>query len=298
MENKIDQKMYPLVFAIAMSKTKFLQKIPAELDGDARISVPFLIPIALATPSDFLRQLNLTHLEVLRRYNSNINFSVAGQTYSFQKHHLIWGRMYVIAYFFLHDDPFWKKIGFAEMKALEKGEYINQDMATAMKYIDEYYAKVANIEQMDFNHTADNRSDEYTQAQTRIKELEARIKELEQQLEEVQGKSTANGPTDKQLEETFTYPYRQKQGYSLLIDFLMQEVITASDIEWARHALAIFDNTPSVILNKPADFKSWLVNFCNLFNRKWVRDYEPEKLRNVKGKRAKKSKVYSFLPNN
>ena len=217
---------------------------------------------------------------------------------------LLWEWIYLLAYYLhqLDDDPQWHENFLPHMKQFQIRPAAISEMDKGEKLIDQYIDKryrVMETQQRLDNHTADTNSQQTTfreaQYLARIAELEARIKELEEKLEQYEGSSTT-GPTEKQLEETFTYPFRQSQGYPLMIDHLIKDAKAASDIQWARHALAIYDNVPSVLLNKPTDFKSWLIDFCKLFHREWVRDYEPQKLRKVKGKRAKPSKIASFLP--
>lgn len=315
MKDLLNSQPYKLIFAVAMSKTQWLQRIPREYDRNAETSYVNLKKIVSAEGKDILRTMTLVHLDLKRKYSERKTLENGSNVrFEFSIYNLLWARMYVIAYFYYHDDPFWKKALSSEMLELVPNTtIIRGDVITAVNAINIYFQKEAKFaayammpsEEGAGGSTAPSDSGRIAELEQavadkdmEISELKAQIAELQQQLEEAQGNSTANGPSEKQLEETFTYPFRQKQGYPLLIDFLLNEVKTASDIEWARHALAIFDNSPSVILNKPADFKSWLVDFCNLFGRKWVRDYEPMKLRNVKGKRAKKSKVDKFLPTN
>lgn len=97
------------------------------------------------------------------------------------------------------------------------------------------------------------------------------------------------------LEQTFTYIYRKNQAYPLLIDFLQEEKKKkgrSADADWARHALVIYDQKPTILQHRPNSFTTWLHKFCELFDREWVRDYEPQKLRNTN----KKSDVERFMP--
>jgi hypothetical protein len=96
------------------------------------------------------------------------------------------------------------------------------------------------------------------------------------------------------LESTFTYLYQKNQAYPLLIDFLRKEkgkTGRSADSDWARHALVLYEWTPTVLADRPNTFTEWLHEFCALFGRAWVRDYEPNKLRT-----QKKSKVESYMP--
>jgi hypothetical protein len=98
-------------------------------------------------------------------------------------------------------------------------------------------------------------------------------------------------PAKQDMDKLFTFNYRKSTSCSLLIDFLSEECRTASDADWARHALALWDNWRGFLKDRPAPFKVWLKQFCQLFGREWKRDYEPKKLRSTRIR----SKVTSFL---
>lgn len=90
-------------------------------------------------------------------------------------------------------------------------------------------------------------------------------------------------PTQKELKETFTYIFMKTEGYTQLIEFLLAERNREdknADADWARHALVIYEQQPTILKKRPNTFKEWLHTFCKLFGREWKRDYEPGKLRN------------------
>ena len=101
-------------------------------------------------------------------------------------------------------------------------------------------------------------------------------------------------PSMEALSKIFTFKYRQDLGFSLLIDFLRSERDRSdfhADSDWARYALTIYEWNPRVLQKRPNTFKEWLPKFCELFGRKWVRDYEPNKLQSTK-----ECKIVPFLP--
>ena len=101
-------------------------------------------------------------------------------------------------------------------------------------------------------------------------------------------------PSMEVLSKVFTFKYRQELGFSLLIDFLHSEKDRTdfhADSDWARYALTIYEWKPCILQKRPNTFKEWLPKFCELFGRKWVRDYEPNKLQS-----AKECKIVPFLP--
>ena len=104
----------------------------------------------------------------------------------------------------------------------------------------------------------------------------------------------ADTPSMEVLSKVFTFKYRQELGFSLLIDFLHSEKDRTdfhADSDWARYALTIYEWKPCILQKRPNTFKEWLPKFCELFGRKWVRDYEPNKLQS-----AKECPIVPFLP--
>jgi hypothetical protein len=101
-------------------------------------------------------------------------------------------------------------------------------------------------------------------------------------------------PLQDELANTFTYTYINsddtKTAYSLLIDTLKEECDKASDTDWARHALVLFNS--SVLRNKWKSYKEWLSYFDKLFGRTQTQYSEPNKLK----RSQKKSKIEIYLP--
>lgn len=96
------------------------------------------------------------------------------------------------------------------------------------------------------------------------------------------------------LERTFSFKYREDGKYQLLINFLMKEKDRSdrtADADWSRHALVLFEHKSKILVNCPNTFTEWLHQFCTLFGRPWVRDYEPNKLRT-----QKKSMIEKYMP--
>ena len=217
---------------------------------------------------------------------------------------VLWEWLYLLAYYIhsVDEDPLWLENFLPHMREFQIRQVAIDEMKKGELLIDQYIDRREKV--LETQEQLGQSVSERTQLLTRIHDYEKlvaqkdlRIKELEEQLKNNQSTSVSE-PTEQELVETFSYSFRQKPGYRMLIDYLIKEANNASNIEWARHALAIYSNKPSVLINKPADFKTWLVNFCKLFKREWVRDYEPNKLNKVKGKRANKSGVTKFLPAN
>lgn len=103
-------------------------------------------------------------------------------------------------------------------------------------------------------------------------------------------------PTQEQLEKTFTYVYRndKRAFYPHLIEFLLQERDRTDHYaaaDWARHALVIYEQQPTILKHRPSTFAKWLDDFSKMFGRECQTMYEPGKI-----KKRRKSYVINFMP--
>ncbi|MBQ6984195.1 MAG: hypothetical protein IJQ20_04625 [Paludibacteraceae bacterium] len=196
------------------------------------------------------------------------NIAIEGSNPPTSMSQVLWGRIYTWLYLCRHDDPLWKEYLFPLMKERKMCATVAEDVSRCEKLIDDYLTR-----------------------QIRINNL-IRAKRMAQTAD-IPEQTTAptSKPTKEDIEHLFTFNYRNSTSFSLLIDYLRDECLSASDADWARHALALYDNWRGFLKTKPSSFKNWLVDFCNLFGRTWTRDYEPKKLKSAN----KQSKVPSFL---
>lgn len=103
----------------------------------------------------------------------------------------------------------------------------------------------------------------------------------------------------KQLEikedDLFTKRFQNSDSYRLFKEYLVSEkerTDISAEKDWARHALAIYENPITVIWQKPNTFKEWLQKFSKAFGRPLTHGYEPGKLRN------KQSEIEIYLLKN
>lgn len=126
-----------------------------------------------------------------------------------------------------------------------------------------------------------------------IRLLEERINTI---ISETSTLPSSEKPTQDDLNNTFTYKYRQTQAYSNLIDKLLREkqkVGKAADADWRRHALVLFEARKKVLISTcPNQFTDWLNYFCDLFGRERVPYMEPGKIH----KAQKKSCIECYMP--
>lgn len=97
-------------------------------------------------------------------------------------------------------------------------------------------------------------------------------------------------PTQDELKAVFTLAYLYKNESKLLVSFLRAEKETATDGDWARYALSIYEHK-SIFISRPTGFTKWLPKFCRLFGRS-VAYQEPNKLRRTKPAHS----IKAFLP--
>ena len=69
------------------------------------------------------------------------------------------------------------------------------------------------------------------------------------------------------LEDIFTYRYTSSSRFHELLDFLESERREASDTDWCRHALALYDANIFYKEARPQTFTEWFPVFCQLFGR-------------------------------
>jgi hypothetical protein len=104
-------------------------------------------------------------------------------------------------------------------------------------------------------------------------------------------------PTKEDLENLFTFKYRDSQSYKNLLEYLLGEkkkVGKGADADWRRHALVLFDHRSKIMTkkNRLNTFKEWLDFFCDLFGRPRVVYMEPKKVRSTK----KQSPIDIYMP--
>lgn len=136
---------------------------------------------------------------------------------------------------------------------------------------------------------------EETKGESLIQTYIASRQQLKDAILQLQGPvakvTTTNNPTQNDLEDTFNLIWRQHTSFPIFIEELLVDREKAEDSDWARDALDIYENWKKFLKKKPATFKLWLHQFCDLFGRTWARDYEPKKLKTAQ----KISTVHKYI---
>ncbi len=97
-------------------------------------------------------------------------------------------------------------------------------------------------------------------------------------------------PTEADFEETFSMRFRRTEEYGRLRHFMEQERTEASNADWARYALALYE--ADIFARRPRTFKVWLPRFSMLFERQ-ASYQEPNKLKRTACQRD----ITAYLPN-
>ena len=90
-------------------------------------------------------------------------------------------------------------------------------------------------------------------------------------------------------EEIFSMRFQREEIYGRFLHFMETEKTEASNGDWARYALALFN--AKIFVHSPKTFKSWLPRFCELFGRS-VPYQDPNKLNRTTCQRD----IYAYLP--
>ena len=92
------------------------------------------------------------------------------------------------------------------------------------------------------------------------------------------------------LEDIFSLRFRRTDDYNRMLQFLESERLEASDPDWARYALALYE--ANIFVRRPARFTQWLPKFCELFGRH-VAYREPSSLKRTPCQKD----ITVYLPN-
>lgn len=144
MENKLQPEKFQLIKAVSLMKTSWLRFVDKSVDGGGVASFNYLKRLVEADQEDFIETLEILFMEIKAKLKNMQSIAVVNkQRYAIETFRLMWGRMCLIAYFFYHDEPFWKEIGFPEMFAKENNQTVKDDLNYAIKNVNAYFERQA-----------------------------------------------------------------------------------------------------------------------------------------------------------
>lgn len=183
-DERITTINFKILNEIAFRRTNYLSKCAVNLDREGVRSIPYLCRILKAEPIDVYETLIETFATTKADYSS---ISSTHITPAINDCYIIWGRMYVIAYFALYEDDFWRKVVLPKMFDMMPKQVIQAEMRTAANFIDRHYKEKENWLKNFIAAGAPIVADfaeamESLRLQERIKELEEQIKQKEAEI--------------------------------------------------------------------------------------------------------------------
>lgn len=138
MENKINKDDYEHIWSAILLHTRTLALIPEGIDLNGQLSISLLEKIISADDSVFIKQLSLTHSELVRKAGiKQTHWTENGHNITLDA--IIWGRMIVISYYFYHEDKKWVKKGIPAMERYIYYSIIKDSIKRGMELVDDYY---------------------------------------------------------------------------------------------------------------------------------------------------------------
>ena len=135
MKFEIDDIKRKAITSQVFNKTALIKHVDINIDGDYKTSLALLNNMCEGPIESLRDRVIATQAQINSKYKMgnvcvNPTFAVS---------HFIWGRIYVWAYYFMHEDSLWKQHIFPLMLDLQKSAKIKEDMHTAEKLLEAYF---------------------------------------------------------------------------------------------------------------------------------------------------------------
>ena len=175
---------FKLLNEIAFRHCTYMYRSAVIADRGGKASIPYLEQIMNAGPADFYRVLLETFATVKNEHSKTTDSCVSPLV---ADSFVIWGRMYVIAYFTQYYDDFWRNSVLPRMIALQSNKVLRAEMDSAREYIDQYYKENELMMKEMIAAGAPGPEDsavfvENEKLRAQVEERDARIAELEKQV--------------------------------------------------------------------------------------------------------------------
>lgn len=139
MENRIDESKYQLIASVALKHTSYLRNVNYVMERNEKASYFYLKKFITDTDKSPLENLIYIRNQVWRLFNTVTSYTA--DNHYLQSMYLVWGEMYIIAYFHYREDPDWKELFLPKMLSMTACRAVENDMQKATKLIDEYWAE-------------------------------------------------------------------------------------------------------------------------------------------------------------
>lgn len=142
MKFEIDDVKKKAIASQVFSKTILLKHIDPNIDGDYRTSFAFLNSMYEGEPESLRDRIIVYHAKICTSYRMGNAFVNP----TFAVCHFLWGRIYVWAYYFMHNDSLWQQHILPLMMELQKSAKIKEDMHKAEQLMETYFEEQSQYE--------------------------------------------------------------------------------------------------------------------------------------------------------
>ncbi len=253
MEDKMTIKNIKVLNEVAFIHSHRLDRMGDIIDKDCATSLKYLNAIYSAGPVDVYDAMIETFATVKQNHSK---VSSSAYTPSFFDCYIVWARMYVIGYFTMYEDEFWRKTILPKMYELIPQPALRGEISTIVKYIDKYYkdkqqwmvdsVKAGAPSPDDFavfieNEELKNRVVELEKELKKCKETTPDtdiIKEKDDKIADLQQQIADKDARIKELEALLAHPH---------LSFIETEGKSPQKIQWAYEDIANSIKRPSTM---------------------------------------------------
>ncbi len=290
MENRLTIKNIKVLNEVAFIHSNRLDRMGEIIDKECVTSLKYLNTIYSAGPADIYDAMIET-FAIVKQNHSMI--SSHAFTPSFYDCYIIWARMYVVGYFTLYEDDFWRNVILPKMYEILPQPSLKGEVNTAVKFIDKYY-KDKQQWMVDYVAAGAPSPDDFA-VFIENEQLKKRVAELEKKLKDCKG-TTLNSDIIKEKDDKITDLEQQladkeaeiaelKKPKALRMSFIETNGKDEQNIRWAYED--IFK-----AIGSPASMAECL---CNLQTLGMLRGQERiGKIKNIKGLFNEMQEAYGF----
>ena len=142
MRFKIDDIKRRAITSQVFSKTTLIKYIDPNIDGEYKTTFSYLNSMCEGCPESLRDRVIATHAQI----NAKYRMGNVGINPTFAVCHFLWGRIYVWAYYFMHNDTLWQQHILPLMIELQKSAKIKEDMHRAEQLLETYFEEQSQYE--------------------------------------------------------------------------------------------------------------------------------------------------------
>lgn len=142
MKFEIDDIKKKAITSQVFSKTTLIKYIDPNIDGEYKTTFSYLNSMCEGCPELLRDRVIATHAQI----NTKYRMGNVGINPTFAVCHFLWGRIYVWAYYFKHNDSLWQQHILPLMMELQKSAKIKEDMHKAEQLLETYFEEQSQYE--------------------------------------------------------------------------------------------------------------------------------------------------------